>query len=211
MGHRTLGAVARHEDVVKGSRFRALVAPLERPDEARDWIERVVAAETDAAHVAWAWRWGETVRWSDAGEPGGTAGRPMLEVLTKRDLDRTVALVARVFGGVKLGAGGLARAYGGAVARALDSARIVEVPDRRAFEVRAGFADADVLLRLLDDPAVDHAPVGFGAEGVEVHGRVLAQAGEALAARAADLTRGRAVWRWTSAASADVAAPDQRK
>jgi hypothetical protein len=122
----------------------------------------VVAAERDAAHVAWAWRWGETLRWSDDGEPGGTAGRPMLEVLTKRDLDRTVALVARVFGGVKLGAGGLARAYGGAVARALDAARVVEVPDRRAFAVRAGFADVDVLLRLLDDESVDHAPVTFG-------------------------------------------------
>jgi uncharacterized YigZ family protein len=211
MSHRTLAAVARHEDVVKGSRFRATVAPLERPEEAQGWIERVAAAERDAAHVAWAWRWGETVRWSDDGEPGGTAGRPMLEVLAKRDLDRTVAVVARVFGGVKLGAGGLARAYGGAVARALDTARVVEVPDRRAFSVHAGFAEVDVLLRLLDDESVDHSPVTFAADGVEVHGVVLAEAGEALAARAVEATRGRAVWRWTSAASADAAAPPHRK
>jgi putative IMPACT (imprinted ancient) family translation regulator len=212
MAHRTLAAVARHEDVVKGSRFRAVVAPLERPEDAEGWIARVRAAESDAGHVAWAWRWGESLRWSDDGEPGGTAGRPMLGVLTKCDLDRAIALVARVFGGVKLGAGGLARAYGGAVARALDGARIVEVPDRRAFVVQAGFADVDVLLRLLDRPAVDHAPIGFGADGITVRGLVVAEAAEAIAALAVESTRGRAVWRWVSAASADAPSPaDQRK
>jgi len=213
VAHRTLAAVARHEDVVKGSRFRALVAPLARPEEADAWIARVRAAESDAGHVAWAWRWGDTLRWSDDGEPGGTAGRPMLEVLTKRDLDRTVALVARVFGGVKLGAGGLARAYGGAVARALDAARVVAVLDRRGFVVRAPFADVDALLRLLADKAVGHEPADFGAAGVGVRGTVLASHADAVAARAVELTRGRATWTWSSAASADATPPpgDQRK
>jgi len=207
MAHRTLAAVAHHADIVKGSRFRATVAPLASPDEANAWIDRMRALEADAGHVAWAWRWGETVRWSDDGEPGGTAGRPMLEVLTKRDLDRTVAIVARVFGGVKLGAGGLARAYGGAVARAVDAAQVIVVRDRRAFEVRAPFADVDALLRLLADTAVDHEAADFSAAGVGVRGTVLADEADALAARAVELTRGRATWSWRSAASPDATSP----
>jgi putative IMPACT (imprinted ancient) family translation regulator len=211
MAHRTLGGIARHEETVKGSRFRATVAPLATPLEAQAWVERVRAEERDAGHVAWAWRWGATVRWSDDGEPGGTAGRPMLEVLAKRDLDRAVALVARVFGGVKLGAGGLARAYGGAVARALDVATIVEVPDRRAFAVRVPFGDVDVLLRLLAHPAVEHGPADFHGEGVDVQGLVLADEADATLARALEATRGRARWRWTSEPSVDAAAAGQRK
>jgi uncharacterized YigZ family protein len=211
MAHRTLGGIARHEETVKGSRFRATVAPLATPLEAQAWVERVRAEERDAGHVAWAWRWGATVRWSDDGEPGGTAGRPMLEVLAKRDLDRSVAVVARVFGGVKLGAGGLARAYGGAVARALDVATIVEVPDRRAFVVRVPFGDVDVLLRLLAHPAVEHGPTDFHGEGVDVRGLVLADEADAISARAAESTRGRARWRWTSEPSVDAAAAGQRK
>jgi len=196
VAHRTLATVSHHVDVVKGSRFRAMVAPLTHPEDAEAWVAHVRSEDAAAGHVAWAWRWGATVRWSDDGEPGGTAGRPILEVLVKRDLDRTVAVVARVFGGVKLGAGGLARAYGGAVARALDVARVVEVPDRRAFEVQAPFAEVDALLRALAGAAVDHEPAEFGPGGVAVRGRVLADQAEAVAARAIEVTRGRARWAW---------------
>jgi putative IMPACT (imprinted ancient) family translation regulator len=209
MAHRTLAAVSRHDDVVKGSRFRAVVAPLGRPEDAEAWVARVRDEDAAAGHVAWAWRWGAVVRWSDDGEPGGTAGRPMLEVLAKRDLDRTVAVVARVFGGVKLGAGGLARAYGGAVARALDLARVVVVPDRRAFEVRAPFAEVDALLRTLAGSGIDHEPAEFGPDGVAVRGRVLADQADALAARAIEVTRGRARWAWRPD-PAELAGP-QRK
>jgi putative IMPACT (imprinted ancient) family translation regulator len=211
MAHRTLAGIARHEETVKGSRFRATVAPLAAPAEAQAWVERVRAEERDAGHVAWAWRWGATMRWSDDGEPGGTAGRPMLEVLAKRDLDRAIAVVARVYGGVNLGAGGLARAYGGAVARALDGAAIVEVPDRRAFVVRVAFGDVDVLLRRLAHPAVAHRPAEFHGEGVDVRGLVLADEADAVAALAVEATRGRARWRWTSEPSVDATAADQRK
>lgn len=211
MAHRTLGGIARHEETVKGSRFRAVVAPLATTAEASAWVERVRAEERDAGHVAWAWRWGATLRWSDDGEPGGTAGRPMLEVLVKRDLDRAIAVVARVYGGVKLGAGGLVRAYGGAVARALDAAAIVDVPDRRAFVARVLFSDVDVLLRLLAHPAVEHGPPEFHGEGVDVRGLALAEEADAVAARAVESTRGRVRWRWTSEPSVDATAAAQRK
>ncbi len=196
MAHRTIAAPSEHLELVKGSRFRAVVAPLADVADADAWIERLRAAEPDAGHVAWAWRWGDLQRWSDDGEPGGTAGRPMLEVLLKRDLDRVIVGVARVFGGVKLGAGGLARAYGGSVARALDAASVREVPDRRAFALRAPFAEVDGVLRALADADVEHAPPEFDAGGVRLHGTVLASAAERIEERVTTVTRGRGQWSW---------------
>lgn len=200
---RTLAEAAAHEDVVRGSRFTAVVAPMGDPTEAEAWVAGQRARWPDAHHVVWAWRFGDRVRWSDDGEPGGTAGRPVVEVLRKREVDRVACVVARVFGGVKLGAGGLVRAYGAAVARALDGARIVVLPDLRAFQAWAPFADADALLRLLEDAGAAHEPPGFDAAGVHVAGTVVADRAGALASRAADVTRGRVRWRW--------AGSDQRK
>ena len=191
-----MAEVAEQTLMVKGSRFVAVVAPLERPEGAQAWIDQIRAREADAHHVAWAIRFASLTRFSDDGEPGGTAGRPILEVLVKRDVDRVVAIVARVFGGVKLGAGGLVRAYGGAVARALDGAAIAAVEDRRGFFLTAPFALSDALLRLLAPPAVEHDPPQFAGDGLRVRGSVLASAADAFADRVRDLSRGRAVLTW---------------
>ena len=205
MAHRTIARPGEHHEIVKGSRFRAVVAPLPEVADADAWIARLRAAEPDAGHVAWAWRWGDLQRWSDDGEPGGTAGRPMLEVLLKRDLDRVIAGVARVFGGVKLGAGGLARAYGASVARALDAAPVLDVPDRVAFELRAPFAEVDGVLRALADPDVAHAAPEFDAAGVVVRGTVLASAAARVEERVTTVTRGRGLWAWSAGVRADDA------
>ncbi|MFN2322729.1 MAG: YigZ family protein [Trueperaceae bacterium] len=195
MAHRTLARRAEHEDVIKGSRFFAVVAPLAAPDEAEALVAAVRAAHPEAGHVAWATLWGDARRWSDDGEPGGTAGRPMLEVLEKRGLDRAAAAVARRFGGVKLGAGGLARAYGGSVAKAVDAAGVAFVPDRDAYRVEAPFAAADALLRALQARAdVVVAAPDYGPDGVVLTGTVLREAEEELATLVADLTRGRGRW-----------------
>jgi uncharacterized YigZ family protein len=191
MGYLTLTGRASHVEVVKRSRFAATIAPLARPDEAEALVADVRAHHPDANHVCWALVWGTERRWSDDGEPGGTAGRPMLEVLDKRGLDRVAAVVARRFGGVKLGAGGLARAYGGAVARALDAGHTIVVPDRDTFVLRAAFGDADALLRALssrDD--VDLAPATYDAEGLVLHGTVESARAAGLDVLVADLTRG---------------------
>jgi len=201
MAHRTIACPSEHLEVVKGSRFRAVVAPLAAVEDAAAWVARLRAAEPEAGHVAWAWRWGSLQRWSDDGEPGGTAGRPMLEVLLKRDLDRVIAGVARVFGGVKLGAGGLARAYGGSLARALDGAPVLDVPDRAAFELQAPFAEVDGVLRALADPDVDHAAPEFDAAGVVVRGTVLASAAARIEERVTTVTRGRGHWGWSETAT----------
>ena len=211
MAHRTLAGSSEHVEVVKGSRFRAIVAPLAEPEAAAAWVARLRETESDAGHVAWAWRWGDAQRWSDDGEPGGTAGRPMLEVLLKRDLDRVIAGVARVYGGVKLGAGGLARAYGGGVAKALDAASIATVHDRLGFLLTAPFAEVDAVLRALAEPAVEHDAPVFDAAGVVLQGTVLASEGKRIALAIASVTRGRASWAWPDTAPPAASPGGHRK
>ncbi len=115
---------------IKGSRFIATLAAASDEGGARALIERVAAEFDDAQHVCWAWRLGaqgEFPRSSDAGEPSGSAGRPILAQLAGHDVTDAVLVVVRYFGGVKLGVGGLMRAYGGAAGRCLDRAAMREI------------------------------------------------------------------------------------
>ena len=110
---------AHHDLVIKKSRFIACVESVAGRDEAQARVSQLKAEHPDAAHVCWALLAGGQSAANDDGEPGGTAGRPMLEVLRHQDLQGVMASVVRYFGGVKLGAGGLVRAYTDAVAQAL--------------------------------------------------------------------------------------------
>lgn len=124
----TVAEVVEHELVVKKSRFIARLVPVASVAEADGVIAARRKQMWDARHHCTALRvgpHGEQQRSNDDGEPGGTAGVPMLEVLRRRDVTDVVVVVTRYFGGVKLGAGGLVRAYSGAVAEALDLARPV--------------------------------------------------------------------------------------
>ncbi|ALK92213.1 IMPACT family member YigZ [Limnohabitans sp. 103DPR2] len=115
----TLLAPVDHELVIKKSRFLARVQPVKNRAEAQALVLHLKQAHPDAVHVCWAMLAGGDSAAQDDGEPSGTAGRPMLEVLRHQDLDGVVATVVRYFGGIKLGAGGLVRAYTDAVAQAL--------------------------------------------------------------------------------------------
>lgn len=118
----SLARPAHHELVIKKSRFIACVESVAGRDEAQARVAQLKEEHPDAAHVCWALLAGGQSAANDDGEPGGTAGRPMLEVLRHQDLQGVMASVVRYFGGVKLGAGGLVRAYTDAVAQALLSA-----------------------------------------------------------------------------------------
>ena len=112
---------------IKGSRFRASVRVVDSLDAARDALAEVRAADPDATHHCWAFRLANGgVRCSDDGEPSGTAGRPILARLEGRDLVDVLVVVTRWYGGTKLGAGGLVRAYGRTAGDALDRAEIEE-------------------------------------------------------------------------------------
>ena len=115
----SLDAPAHHELVIKKSRFIACIEPVAGREQAQARVAQLKAEHPDAAHVCWALLAGGQSAANDDGEPGGTAGRPMLEVLRHQDLEGVMASVVRYFGGVKLGAGGLVRAYTDAVAQAL--------------------------------------------------------------------------------------------
>jgi len=125
---RTLARKFRAEmDPVKGSRFLALLAPVSSAEEAADRLKGARAEFPDASHHCWAWRLrgpGDHFRSSDDGEPGGSAGRPILQQIDGHGVVDVSIIVVRWFGGTKLGVGGLMRAYGGAAGRALDQAPI---------------------------------------------------------------------------------------
>lgn len=193
MGFETLARRAEHEDVVKGSRFIALAQPLTSLDALEALLDERRAVLSGASHHVWGVRWGETLRWSDDGEPGGTAGRPVLEVVLKRDLDRVAVVVTRYFGGTKLGAGGLARAYAGAAARALDAAGVRRVEDRERWRVRLPYAAVDGVLRhATDDPVVSRVTTDYDASGAIVLLELRSADAERWRVMLADLTRGQA-------------------
>jgi uncharacterized YigZ family protein len=126
---RTIKQPGVHELEIRRSRFVCALARVTTEQQAHEFIAGRRSTHHDATHHCTAYvigEHGDLTRSNDDGEPGGTAGRPMLEVLTRRELTGTVAVVSRYFGGVKLGAGGLVRAYGQAVAEAIDLVGMVE-------------------------------------------------------------------------------------
>ncbi|NBM19275.1 YigZ family protein [Streptomyces sp. GC420] len=113
-----------HESEINRSRFICALAPAATEREAQDFVARIRKEHPTATHNCYAYVIGADAsvqKASDDGEPGGTAGVPMLQMLMRRDIRYAVAVVTRYYGGVKLGAGGLIRAYGGVVGEALDA------------------------------------------------------------------------------------------
>jgi len=107
----------RLEQIIKRSRFVAQVMHLPSPAACSELLDRT--HDASASHHCWAWKCGAEYRSDDDGEPGGSAGRPILAAIEGRGFDQTLVLVQRWFGGIKLGTGGLARAYGGSAAKCL--------------------------------------------------------------------------------------------
>lgn len=155
----TVAAPVEHRLVIKKSVFLAHLAPVADIEEADAVIQRIRKERWDARHHCTAMILGtgaDRQRSSDDGEPAGTAGVPMLEVLRHRGLTDVVVVVSRWFGGVLLGAGGLVRAYGGAVSAVVDDATVV----RRAWLTRVTcevpHADAGRVLAFLHAWAEQH-------------------------------------------------------
>ncbi|MEW1725040.1 YigZ family protein [Streptomyces sp. NPDC093109] len=122
--YRTVAHAGTHETEINRSRFLCALAPVATETEAQEFIARVRAEHPAATHNCYAYVLGADAsvqKANDDGEPGGTAGLPMLQMLLRREVRYTAAVVSRYYGGIKLGAGGLIRAYGGAVGEALDT------------------------------------------------------------------------------------------
>ena len=155
----TIAAAVEHETVIRKSRFLTRIEPVSSVEQADAVIAAIRKRAWDANHNCTAMvtgLLGDQARSSDDGEPSGTAGIPMLEVLRRRELTDVVAVVTRYFGGVKLGAGGLVRAYSSAVSEALDLASLVRRAALRQVTLEVPHADAGRYDNLLRDWAVHH-------------------------------------------------------
>lgn len=185
----TLEGPHSHEEEVKKSRFVAWAGPAGSPGEAHEFIVRHSVAS--ATHNCWAYRIGDVYRFNDDGEPGGTAGRPILQAIEGQQCDRVVVLVVRWFGGIKLGSGGLARAYGGVAAQCLRLAPKTPIVPRAMVACRCPFGDmalAQSKFAAFDAVVVEES---FDAEGAVWRLALPSGRAEAFAKLFIDLTRGR--------------------
>ena len=185
----TLAAPARFALEVRKSKFVANAANVAAPEAALAFVDAV--ADRTATHNCWAYRIGNNYRFSDDGEPGGTAGRPILQAIETQGLDRVVAVVTRWFGGIKLGAGGLARAYGGCAAECLRVAPRVELLESAEVEFTLAFAALPLLHARLHELRAHKTAEWFDADGARVRLRLPAERVAALRALLGDLSRGR--------------------
>jgi uncharacterized YigZ family protein len=191
-GFRTLSAYARIRLEERKSVFYGTAAPAASEKEAAELLARIRTEFPDASHHAYAWViGGETryQRYSDDGEPQGTAGMPVLDVLRKQDLENAVLIVTRYFGGTLLGAGGLVRAYGRSAALAARAAIPVEMRLSETFRVTMGYADYDRFRHMAVRAGFTLSEATFG---MDVDVPVLARAGrqQELESLVADCTAG---------------------
>ena len=189
----TLSAPIHSELLIKKSRFIGCVQPMADRTGAQAVVQALRQQHPGAAHVCWALLAGGQSAAVDDGEPGGTAGRPMLDVLRHQDLEGVLATVVRYFGGVKLGAGGLVRAYTDCVAQALLQAEKVPLQRMSMLECSVPYALEGLVRRTID---------GAGAQLLEVRHATLVtlrlRMPEAHAAAFMhglnEASQGRAVW-----------------
>jgi uncharacterized YigZ family protein len=156
---------ARAELREKGSRFLAVLEPVRDEAAAKALLAALGARHADATHVCWAWRlgWPPRERASDAGEPGGTAGPPILRALQGAGVADALLAVVRWFGGTKLGKGGLVRAYGAAARAAVGAAALVPRLLRVEVELELPYPHLGAVQRLLHPPEVELLGETYGA------------------------------------------------
>jgi uncharacterized YigZ family protein len=189
----TLRLPVHAELVIRKSRFLACVQPVPGRAEAVAEVARLRAQHPGAAHVCWALLAGGQSAAVDDGEPSGTAGRPMLDVLRHQDLEGVLATVVRYFGGVKLGAGGLVRAYTDSVAQALLLSQKVPIIKLQTLRCTAPYALEGMVRRELDAAGARLDAVAHGDE-VLFDFSLPAQDAGALRTRLDNAGHGRIAW-----------------
>ena len=189
----TIFSSVDYELVIKKSRFIACIQPVADRASAQAVVQQLWAQHPDATHICWALLAGGQSAAVDDGEPSGTAGRPMLEVLRHHDLEGVLATGVRYFGGVKLGAGGLVRAYTDAVARALQRAE--KVPLRRLCTQQCAvpYALEGWMRRQLEQSAAVLLAVEHQTQ-VKMQWQIAEDAMQSLAARINEAGQGRVAW-----------------
>lgn len=185
----TLAAAASHVLEVKHSRFIVHAAPAATPDAALAFLSQV--ADPAATHNCWAYRIGGEYRSSDDNEPAGTAGRPILAAIEGQGYDQVMVVVTRWFGGIKLGAGGLVRAYGGAAAECLRLAERLPLIALREIAVACPFEDLGHVHGALGLHQAEKLGESFDESGAQLRLRMPEARVDALKSHLRDATRNR--------------------
>ena len=174
---------------IKKSRFLATAVPITAVEESTFLVEELALPK--ATHNAWAYKSGDAYRFFDDSEVSGTAGRPILSAIEGHGLDRVFVMVTRFFGGIKLGAGGLVRAYGGTAAKCLDAAPKREVKPVATLALEVPFDLTGALYLVLDSFPILERSEQFGETGLTLTVRLDADLADDLEQAVVDATKGR--------------------
>ncbi len=192
--YRTLAARAQAELTEKRSRFIGYCAPVQSEAAAQDFVAEIKAMHKTASHHVWAYnlRDGNLMRYTDDGEPSGTAGLPVLDVLGRGQIVDAAIVVVRYFGGTLLGTGGLVHAYGEAATIAVRSSGVAVMAPCSLYTIECAYGDYDRLERLLRDSGATVTDSAF-TDKVSLTVATLQENGEDLSAGVSELTRGASV------------------
>ena len=185
----TLASPITFEEEIKKSRFQAIAEPVENEQDVKLFLEK--HKDMSTTHQCWAWKIGHHVRFNDDGEPSGTAGRPILATIEGNELTNVIVLVNRWYGGIKLGTGGLVRAYGGCAGQCLLQAEKIELIEKKQVEFDCQFNEWAIFQYELQQNGIEYQEE-YTAEGVSIVARLQVHQIEPLAMKIQDVSRGRA-------------------
>lgn len=185
----TLAIPTELTEEIKKSRFIVNAAPVTSADQAAQFIDTI--SDPNATHNCWAWKIGQQYRFNDDGEPTSTAGRPILSAIEGQDCDQIVVVVTRYFGGIKLGTGGLIRAYGGSTSHCLQQATLIELIARITLQFHCYYNEWPIIENRLKELDVIIENQEFDAEGIKVSIAITKDNSLILSKNISDITRGR--------------------
>jgi len=188
--YRTLSTSTSYSKEIRKSRFVVHAAPVDSAKAALTFLQQ--ESDSQSTHNCWAYRVGQEYRFSDDGEPAGTAGKPILQAIDSQQLDKVVVIVARYFGGIKLGAGGLIRAYGGCAAECLNKAGKMPLVPKVKIKISCSFSAMALLEHRLEELKVEKLEQFFSERAATVYYSCPIVQMELLHRLARDLTRGQA-------------------
>ena|SRR5690606_24613110 len=184
----TIASQISFEEDIKKSRFQAIAVPVENEQAVKNFLE--THKDLTTTHQCWAWKIGHNVRFNDDGEPSGTAGRPILATIEGNELTNILVLVNRWYGGIKLGTGGLVRAYGGCAGQCLLLAEKIELIEKKKVSFACQFNEWSIFQYELNQQQIEFKQ-DYTATGVQVEALLQIHQIEPLSLKIQDVTRGR--------------------
>ena len=184
----TIASQVTFEEEIKKSRFQAIAVAVANEQDVEDFLE--ISKDISTTRQCWGWKIGNNVRFNDDGEPSGTAGRPILATIEGNELSNILVLVNRWYGGVKLGTGGLVRAYGGCAGQCLLLAEKIELIEKKKVSFSCQFNEWAIFQYELNQQQIEFQQ-DYTATGVDVIALLQIHQIEPLSLKIQDVTRGR--------------------